>query len=254
MEPVLELLEAGRAPERVDSPDGYLDLLGESDPTGAGVGQRLMVSRLLPQVYERFWRPIGGRLLMGLGGPSTEEEHRLAREMLAISAGDRVLDVACGPGNFSRDFGQAAHEGLVVGFDASETMLAVAVRETAAPNVAFVRGDARDLPFRDGCFDAVCCFAALYLIDDPLRALGEIVRVLAPGGRVALLSSCNRGPLPVALTNALVQGASGVRVFGRDELTDGLRDGGLVDVEQRVAGFAQFVSARMPGGATYVSP
>ena len=73
-------------------------------------------------------------------------------------------------------------------------MLEVAVRDTASGNVAYVRGDARDLPFRDGSFDAVCCFAALYLIEEPMRALAEIVRVLAPGGRVALLSSCNRGP------------------------------------------------------------
>ena len=63
----------------------------------------------------------------------------------------------------------------------------------ASPRCA---ASATDLPFRDGSFDAVCCFAALYLIEEPLRAVAEIARVLAPGGRVALLSSVARGPVP----------------------------------------------------------
>jgi SAM-dependent methyltransferase len=242
----LELFDADRRPEEPDVGHGYLDLLGKQDPTGVGVGQRLMSSRLLPLVYERFWRPIGTRLLMGLGGPGTEEEHRIALEMLSIAPGDRVLDVACGPGNFTREFAQASGDGLVVGLDASSTMLSVAVRDTEAANVAYVRGDACDLPFRGGSFDAVCCFAALYLIEEPMRAIEEIVRVLAPGGRVALLASCSRGPLPVSAANSVVQGLSGVRVFGRDELTGALAESGLVEVEQRVAGLAQFVSASRP--------
>ncbi len=242
----LELFEADRRPEETDAGRGYLDLLGERDPTGGGLGQRLMVSRLLPLVYQRFWRPLGTRFLMGVAGPRAEEEHRIALEMLAISSGDRVLDVACGPGNFTRDFAGAAGDGLVVGIDASPTMLAVAVRDTDGANVAYVRGDACELPFRDGSFDAACCFAALYLIEEPMRALEEIVRVLAPGGRVALLSSCSRGPLPAPAADAVVRGLSGVRVFGRDELTGALADGGLVDVEQRVTGLAQFVSGSRP--------
>jgi hypothetical protein len=77
-----------------------------------------------------------------------------------------------------------------------------------------------------------------------MQALDEIARVLAPGGRVALLSSCNRGPLPTGTTNAVVRSLSGVRIFARDELTGALRDRGLTRIEQRVTGFAQFVSAR----------
>jgi SAM-dependent methyltransferase len=224
---------------------GYLDLLGERDPTGSHPGQRLMRSRVLPLVYERLWRPLGARVLMGTIGPGTAGEHRIALKMLDISSGDRVLDVGCGPGNFSRDFARAVgEEGLVVGVDASETMLAAAVKHGGGVNLAYVRGDASDLPFDDGAFDAVCCFAALYLIEEPTKALGEIVRVLAPGGRVALLASCNRGPLPPRALGAVTRALAGVRMFGREELTDGLAGRGLLDVEQRVAGLGQFVSAR----------
>lgn len=246
VERAVALFEAPPQAEEIDVTHGYLDLLGREDPTGAHPGQRLMESRALALIYQRLWRPLGGRLLMGVTGPDTAEEHRMALAMLSIRPGDRVLDLACGPGNFTRDFAEAASEGLVVGLDASESMLDVAVRETESPNVAYMRGDAGELPFRDDCFDAVCCFAALYLIEDPMRAVEEIVRVLAPGGRVALLSSCSRGPLPAPISNAIVRGLAGVRVFARDELTRALRDGGLVEIEQRVRGVGQFVSARKP--------
>jgi len=238
----LALLDPARRPAAPDLRDGVLDLLGGADPTGSHPGQRLMVSGLLPRVYERLWRPLGGRLLMGVTGPGTGGERRIALEMLALDAGDRVLDVGCGPGNFTRTFARAATGGVVVGLDASSTMLARAVRDGRPANVAYVRGDASALPFRDGAFDAVCCFAALYLIERPMRAIDELVRVLAPGGRVALLASCNRGPLPAGATSAVVRAVSGVRVFGRDELTAALRGRGVGEIEQRVAGYAQFVS------------
>jgi SAM-dependent methyltransferase len=231
--------------------DGYLDLLGEEDdPTGRRPGQRLMVSRALPLIYERVWRPLGGRALMGALGPSMAGERRIALEMLAIAPGDRVLDVACGPGNFTRAFADAAGaSGVVVGLDASRTMLTQAVRERPGDGVEYVLASATDLPFSDGSFDAVCCFAALYLIEDPLRAVDEIVRVLAPGGRVALLSSVARGPLPAGVSDAVVRPLTGVRIFGREEFTRALRDHGLVDVRRRISGLAQFVSARRPGAS-----
>src|SRR5918995_2332547 len=163
--------------------------------------------------------------------------------MLAIRAGDMVLDVACGPGNFTRAFADAAGpDGLVVGVDASRTMLAQAARERhdAGPaHPEYVRASATDLPFADGSFDAVCCFAALYLIEEPLLAVAEIARVLAPGGRVALLSSVARGPLPAGLADAVVRPLTGVRMFGRDDLTRELRAQGLTTVHRRVSGFAQ---------------
>src|SRR3954452_12408886 len=104
--------------------NGLLDLPGDPDPTGAHPGQRLMVSRALPLIYERIWRPLGGRIFMGAMGPGMRGEHRIALEMLDVSEGDKVLDVACGPGNFTRRFSSAAgDDGLAVGLDASATML-----------------------------------------------------------------------------------------------------------------------------------
>jgi SAM-dependent methyltransferase len=108
-----------------------------------------------------------------------------------------------------------------------------------------VRGDAIRLPFRDGAFDAVCCFAALHLFDEPLTALDAMARVLAPGGRLALLTSA-RAPLTPAPVGTLVGVATGLRVFGREEITRALEERGFEDVRRRVSGLAQFVGGRRP--------
>jgi SAM-dependent methyltransferase len=246
IERALELMappERGRA-RRTEA--GYLDVLGEREATGARPGQRLMENSVLVQVYERAWRPLWGRLFTGVLGPGTSGEQRIALELLDLSPGGRVLDVGCGPGNFTREFGRSVGDGVAVGLDASAPMLTRAVTEPTPDNVVYVRGDASATPFVDGAFNAVCCFAALYLIEEPLKAIDEMVRMLAPGGRMALLSSVNRGLLPTRVSNAVVRGLSGVRIFGRGELTGALRERGMADVEQRVSGLGQFVSARKP--------
>ena len=247
MERALELVEPARRPAEPMLDGGYLDLLGEENAAGSGPGQRLMESAGLALIYEWLWRPVLGRVLMGAMGPGLGDERQLAIDMLELDVGDSVLDVACGPGNFTRAFAPVVEDaGLVVGIDASSAMLGRAVQETQDENVAYVRGDASDMPFRDSSFDGVCCFAALYLIEDPFGAIDEMVRVLRPGGRIALLSSVNRGLAPASLTNAVIRPFTGIRMFGRDELTRALSRRRMTRVAQRVSGLGQFVSARKP--------
>jgi len=222
---------------------GYLDLLGGDEAPGAtGLAGRLMLTRAVPFVYERWWRPAWGRVAKGVLGPGMSDEHRIARLLLGLTPGDAVLDVACGPGNFTRDFARVVGPaGVAVGIDASATMLARAVDDTPTRDVAYVRGDAEALPFRDGSFDAVCCFAALNLIAEPFFALDEMARVLAPGGRIALFTSCGRGPAPMRAVDGVLGAPAGMRIFGPDELTEGLTERGFGRVNQRIAGFTQFV-------------
>jgi SAM-dependent methyltransferase len=227
---------------------GYLDLLGGNDDLPAtGTAQRLMLTAAVPAIYERWWRPALGRVVKGVFGPRMAEEHRIARLLLALSPGDGVLDVACGPGNFTREFARTVGDtGLAVGIDASRTMLDRGVRDTPDPfnNVAFVRGNAVALPFRDASFDAVCCFAALHLFDEPLAALDHMTRVLTPGGRIALFTSCAPRTAPLRASARVAGTGSGMRVFAHDEITTALRDRGFRDVRQRTAGLTQFVGGR----------
>jgi SAM-dependent methyltransferase len=231
-------------------PDGWFDVLPGGAPPSTGRAQDLMLTRALPVVYERAWRPVWGRVLLGVTGGGMADERRIARLLLGILPGDTVLDLACGPGNFTRDFARAAGpDGLVVGVDASPTMLTRAVRDTGPerfPQVAYLRGDAGNLPFEDATIDAACCFAALHLFPDPEAALDELARVLAPGGRIAILTSCRFRSAPLRTAESLAGRLSGMRLFEQDEITGALTDRGFTDVRQRIAGVAQYVGARRP--------
>jgi len=227
--------------------------MGEHPQRTDGLVQRLMHSRVIPAIYERWWRPGLARLAKGPFGPSMAEEQRLARELLDLRGGDRVLDVACGPGNFTRSLADAVGPtGLVVGIDGSPTMLRRARADTdpaAFPSARYVMGDAERLPVRAAAVDAVCCFAALYLFAHPYAAVDELTRVLAPGGRIALLASAQPKLEPPDWWTSFVERRTGIRIFDRTELTDALTERGYVDVRQRITGLIQFVSARRPSGA-----
>jgi SAM-dependent methyltransferase len=244
----LPLLDPEARPSRPDVSRGYLDLLGGEDdrgPTADGAIPRLMLSRALPVVYERWWRPAWGRVLRGALAGGMRDEHRIARLLLGLTPGDGVLDVACGPGNFTREFARVVGDtGLAVGIDASPTMLARAVADTPPSAVAYVRGDAAALPFRDASFDAVCCFAALHLFADPFAALDHMTRVLTPGGRIAILTSARLRSTAGRAVNDLAGARSGMRIFEQDEIVDALADRGFTGVRQQIAGLTQFVGGR----------
>ena len=238
---------AERAADPAASANGYLNLLAE-DLDSTGVTQDLMTSSLVPRIYERYWRPALARAIKGFTGPGMDEEVRIARLLMGLGAGDTVLDIACGPGNFTRRFASiVGPAGLAVGMDASQTMLARGAQDltrSGVENVALVRGDATQLPFRDGTFDAVCCFAALHLFADPFGALDEMRRVLTGRGRIAIMTSVRRQVAP-SLARPVVERASGMRLFEGDEITGALEERGFTGIHQRLAGMVQFVGGRL---------
>lgn len=250
LERALGLLDPGRRPGSAEVTDGFLDLLGEGmRPRDTGRAQRLMHTGAVPLVYERWWRPALGRMAKGPLGPGMAEERRIARLLLGLERGDGVLDLACGPGNFTREFARlVGSDGLAVGFDASATMLTRAVRDTPADEaerIAWIRGDAARLPFADASFDAVCCFAALHMMAEPWTALDEMTRVLTPGGRIALLTSCRTRTLPARAWDGFVGARTGQHMFERDEVVGALEDRGFDPVRRRIAGLVQFVGGRL---------
>jgi SAM-dependent methyltransferase len=224
--------------------DGYLDVMGDAQVPQT-TGQRVMGSTILPTIYERLWRPV---LFWGFTARNTAQEDRRKMRLLDVRSGDTVLDIACGPGNTTRSLVAAVGpDGLAVGVDSSATMLAQAVRETAPDGqVGYVRADAVDLPFQDGTFDAVSCYGALYLMDDPFGAVREMVRLLKPGGRIAVLTTCARGPAPARRIEVTASRLAPLRLFDVDEVTDVMRDAGLVDVTRNVSAASQTVGGRRP--------
>jgi len=100
--------------------------------------------------------------------------------------GLRLLEAGCGTGNIS--LALASRGARVVGLDASGPMLARAqdkTRQEGLP-IAWIRGVASHLPFAAGSFDGVLCILALDFMTDRETALEEMVRVLRPGGLVAV--------------------------------------------------------------------
>lgn len=222
---------------------GYLDTLG-LDGVPRSTSQAVMESTFLPHIYERLWRPV---LFSAATGVGEREEAERMRILLRLRPGERVLDVGCGPGNTLRRLvDEVGPEGLAVGVDPAAGMLSRAVADTDADNVVYVRADGAALPFEDASFDAVSCFGALYLVDRPFDVIEELVRVLKPGGRVAILTTCHRAPAPVRPLIDLGRPISGFRWFGPDDITRALRESGVVTVHRDVRGVMQFVGAVKP--------
>jgi arsenite methyltransferase len=110
----------------------------------------------------------------------------IVRQELGASAGERVLDVGCGPGFYCAELAEdVGASGSVVGLDDSAAMLALAARRCAGlDNVELREGDALSLPVEDAGFDAALSVQVQEYIPDVMTALGELHRVLRPGGRV----------------------------------------------------------------------
>lgn len=158
------------------------------------------------EVYEAFFVPA---LFGDWAGP--------VADAAGLAPGQRVLDVACGTGVLARAAAaRVGPGGAVVGLDRNAGMLAVARRQ--APGIEWREGLAESLPFEAASFDAVVSQFGLMFFQDRDRALGEMWRVLRPGGRlaVAVWDALERTPGYAAMT-ALLQ-----RLFG-DAAADALR-------------------------------
>lgn len=114
--------------------------------------------------------------------------------------GDRVVDVGCGAGMDSLVAAKmVGPEGRVVGVDMTPAMLAKArkaARDTGLRNVEYREGFGEALPVFDGWADLVISNGVLNLMPDKHAALGEMARVLKPGGRLQIADILVEKPVP----------------------------------------------------------
>jgi SAM-dependent methyltransferase len=200
------------------------------------------------------WRTVaaGWTRRRGLLWESTRAVSERLVELLAPRPGEQVLDVAAGPG----DTGLLAAPllepgGRLVSTDAVAEMLDAGrqrAAELGVTNVAFVTGDATDLPFDDGAFDGVLCRFGVMLVPDCAAAAREIRRVLDPGGRAAIavwaesgrnpwMTAAGRAALALGLVEPPDRDAPGpFRLGAPGRLGAELEAGGLrVEREEEVA-------------------
>ena len=209
-----------------------------------------MNSRVVAAIYEQLWRPIMVAI-MRMHGMSIGVERERAATALHLGDDQRVLDVACGPGHFTSFFAdRLCGDGFVIGLDNSEPMMQRAVRDNSGARAVYMRASALDLPFNNSAFDVVSCFAALHLVPEPMAMLHEMVRVLSPGGRIAVMTTYGRESFLVRKGLELGAAVCGVRVFDRTTVPAFFAAAGLTDIEQQLHGISQFVVARRPEQVT----
>ncbi len=117
--------------------------------------------------------------------PDVVARRRRSYELLAFRPGDLVADVGCGLGTAGREL--AALGVRVIGFDASEAMVAEARRRSGAESVEFALADVSALPLEDGALAGYRAERLYQHLADPTVALAEAWRVLAPGGGLVLV-------------------------------------------------------------------
>lgn len=158
-----------------------------------------------------------------------------------------VLDLACGSGPMAEmlpaaDPGQRTE---VVGLDLSAAELRRAAR-THGLGGRLVEGDATQLPFADGCFDAVVSSMSLMVVESYAVVLAECARVLRPGGVLALTVST---AVPLRSTDLALLTLLGARLRSRPQFPAGLELTGLRDALES-AGFRLLEDARERFGFT----
>ncbi|AJT41875.1 demethylmenaquinone methyltransferase [Psychromicrobium lacuslunae] len=139
--------------------------------------------------------------LLSLG--QTRRWRRIVVDTVDVRPGQRVLDVAAGTGTSSEPYADAGVD--VVALDFSLGMLKVGKRRR--PDIDFIAGDATALPFADNTFDATTISFGLRNVNEPKKAIAEMLRVTKPGGKlvIAEFSHPTFGPFRTVYTEYLMR-------------------------------------------------
>ena len=129
-----------------------------------------MTFEVAPEAYDRF-----------IGRYSVQLAPQLA-DLGGVSAGQRVLDVGCGPGALTSELVRRVGSKAVTAVDPSESF--VAATRARHPTVEVQRASAERLPFEDGVFDAALAQLVVHFMTDPVAGLREMARVTRAGGVV----------------------------------------------------------------------
>ena len=165
--------------------------------------------------------------------------HVALREIVAdlIQPGDRVLECACGTGLLTEVIARRCDR--VTATDFAPKMLARAKKNCAAfDNIAFEPADITALKYADGSFDAVVAGNVIHLLDNPMKALGELDRVCRPGGRLIIPTYMNRDKRGGTSGFATAVGKAGAdfkRQFTVESYRQFFRDAGYQDVSIQLA-------------------
>jgi len=169
-------------------------------------------------------------------GDAMEDHHSdITDQTLALmnfKPTDRVLDLGCGTGWASRRLARLVPAGEVVGIDVADEMLRRAEQASSGiANVRYLWGSAEKIPAADNSFDKVLSVESFYYYADQGKALDELRRVIAPGGRLFILINLYRDNHYSLLWVSELKVP--VQVRSEAEYLDMMRQHGFIDVEAR---------------------
>ena len=150
---------------------------------------------------------------------------------------DNAIDLACGPGSVA--CGLAARAASAIGVDATQAMLDEARKlgeRQGLRNIEWIRSSVYGTPFPDASFDVVTCRFAFHHFERPQDAFAEMVRLAAPGGRIAVCDGIvSDDPAKAEAFNAMekVRDPSTVAFRSREYLRDLFVSTGLGEPEER---------------------
>lgn len=181
----------------------------------------------------RWFDRRAGRYEGGVTSRWRDPVQRASLAAVGLTGDDALLDVGCGTGAASRAASAVAD--LVVGVDLAPEMIRRATElATGVENVRFLVADSEQLPFGDGAFTAVLCSNSFHHYPDPLRAVREMGRVLATGGRLVIGDACadlRTARIADAVLRRIEPGH--VRLYGSSELGSFLQRAGISRVMLR---------------------
>jgi ubiquinone/menaquinone biosynthesis C-methylase UbiE len=139
---------------------------------------------------------------MGLGLDASDEPNRFSIQLYHQTAtqvdlnGKKVLEVSCGHGGGASYVTRTQHPASYTGLDLNAAGIEFCRERHNVPGLEFVHGDAENLPFPDESFDAVVNVEASHIYPHFERFLGEVARVLRPGGHFLYADFRNRDGFP----------------------------------------------------------
>lgn len=125
-----------------------------------------------------FWENAAEAYDRGFGAVTAQTAAPLLSSV-HLKFGDRILDIACGPGYMAET--ALNHGAKLTGVDFAESMVELAKKKY--PAATFKAGDAHKLPFKDNSFDGIVCAFGIMHFATPLKAMAESWRVCKPGSR-----------------------------------------------------------------------
>ena len=167
--------------------------------------------------------------------------------------GQRIVDVGCGPGDFTRQLARLSNQkATILGIDSSEKSIQAAIADTKKAGfhrtVSYKMGDVYKIPLEDGYADLTCCRTLLMHLTDPLMAVREMARITKPGGSILAVEGGRMGTfydpddeefsrLSERAYNAWIDGIRKLerKTFGIGERLPGIfREAGLTSIKAEV--------------------